>query len=367
MGRWGDDSDDEFGSPMSACAEGRSHQPLHRSARATLALLLLVAVGCGPLSDGRDAADSSRPAVAAARPGSGTTTSRPARTATTAPRPVALPPPEALAPLDTPALPGEGQWRPVGRGVDGRSVVYVTTLRPVGSSVPAGVAWMDTDLLRATLYSGSVSPGHGPWTYTAPVQPVASLGLVCAFNGGFKLRDAKGGYYAEGRLVAPLVAGAASLVIRADGSATVGAWGRDVSMTPGVVAVRQNLTLLVDGGRAVPGLSPTDTSVWGSTLGSVPRTSRSALGVTADGALIYVSGRSLTIVQLADLLVRAGAVRAMELDINPKWDTFTYYTPSPGSPASPASGTDLLPQMTGGTSRFFDPAWARDFITMSAR
>ncbi len=191
--------------------------------------------------------------------------------------------------------------------------------------------------------------------------------MVCAFNGGFKIRDARGGYYAEGRTVIPLVTGAASLVIRADGSATVGAWGRDVSMSPAVVAVRQNLALLVDGGRPVPGLSPTDTEAWGSTLGSVPQISRSALGITADGALVYVSGPSLNIVQLADLLVRVGAVRAMELDINPKWDTFTYYSPAPGTAASPASGTDLLPQMTGGTTRFFDPAWARDFVTMSAR
>ena len=233
--------------------------------------------------------------------------------------------------------------------------------------MPAGVAWMDTRLLRATLYSGSVSPGFGPWTYTAPVQPGDALGLVCAFNGGFKLRDSRGGYYTQGRAVAPLVVGAASLVIRADGSVTVGAWGRDVSMTPAVTSVRQNLTLLVDGGRPVSGLSPTDTSLWGSTLGSVPKVSRSALGVTADGALVYVSGPSLDVVQLADLLVRAGAVRAMELDINPKWDTFTYYSPAAGTAASPASGTDLLPHMVGGTTRFFDPAWSRDFVTMSSR
>jgi hypothetical protein len=269
--------------------------------------------------------------------------------------------------MSAPALSGEGRWRAVARTVDGRTAVYVTTLRPRGSSVPAGVAWMDTRLLRATLYSGSVSPGGGPWAYTAPVRPTAALSLVCAFNGGFKMRDARGGYYAEGRTVAPLVAGAASFVIRTDGSATVGAWERDVTMTRSVVSVRQNLTLLVDGGRPVSDLSPTDTSAWGSTLGSVAQISRSALGVTSDGALVYVSGPSLDVVQLADLMARAGAVRAMELDINPKWDTFTYYSPAPGTAASPATGTDLLPQMTGGTTRFFDPSWARDFITLSAR
>ncbi len=40
------------------------------------------------------------------------------------------------------------------------------------------------------------------------------------------------------------------------------------------------------------------------------------LGVTADGALVYVGGSGLSIVDLANLLARAGAVRAMEMDIN---------------------------------------------------
>jgi hypothetical protein len=38
--------------------------------------------------------------------------------------------------------------------------------------------------------------------------------------------------------------------------------------------------------------------------------------VTADGALLYTQGPALDPPQLAELLVRAGAVRGMELDIN---------------------------------------------------
>jgi hypothetical protein len=58
----------------------------------------------------------------------------------------------------------------------------------------------------------------------------------------------------------------------------------------------------------------------------------------------------------------------MELDINPNWDTFTFYTPpTPTGAAAPANGTDLLASMAGGPSRFFVPSWARDFITMSTR
>jgi hypothetical protein len=245
--------------------------------------------------------------------------------------------------------------------------VYETTLRPPGSFVAAGIAWMDTRLLSGALYSGSESPGHGPWRLTAPIEPAAAQSLVAAFNGGFKFPASNGGYYAEGRVAWPLVTGAASLVIYRNGNVAVGIWDRDVAMTPNVIAVRQNLTLLVDDGQPAPGLNPYDTSAWGSTLGSIPNPWRSGVGVTADGALVYVAGANLEITQLAALLVRAGAVRAMELDINPAWPTFATYDPAPGTPASPANGTDLVSGMEGQPDRFFDVWWARDFITMSAK
>jgi hypothetical protein len=227
---------------------------------------------------------------------------------------------------------------------------------------------MDPKLLRAALYSGSGSPGGGPWKLTAPISPAAARTLVAAFNGGFKFPASEGGYFSEGRLVYPLRAGGASLVIYRNGDATVGQWGRDVHMTGAVTAVRQNLTLLVDHGHAVPGLNPYDTSAWGSTLGGIPDVWRSGLGVRRDGSLVYVAGPSLEITQLAALLVRAGCVRAMTLDMNPDWTVFATYRPAtPGGQADPADGTDLLPGMVQQPYTFFEAWWGRDFITMSAR
>ena len=63
-------------------------------------------------------------------------------------------------------------------------------------------------------------------------------------------------------MVFPLRVGAASLVIYRNGTALVGEWGRDARMAPNVVAVRQNLNLLVDNGQAVPGLNPNDIWTW---------------------------------------------------------------------------------------------------------
>ena len=280
-----------------------------------------------------------------------------------------LPIPAPIQPLAQPPIAGEGQWRPTGRTVGGLPAVYETTLRPdaVHTSYVAGVAWMDTRLLHATLYSGSQIPGGGPYTHSAPVPGGAATSLVAAFNAGFLMSAANGGYFTDGKTVLPLRSGAASFVVYTDGTATVGRWGSDVTMGPTVVSVRQNLDLLVDQGAVVPGLDASDTTRWGATLGDAVYVWRSGLGVTADGALVYVAGPGLNITDLANLLVRAGSVRAMELDINTDWVNFASYQPArPNGAAAAANGTDLLPGMVGSTSRYFESWWARDFITMSA-
>jgi hypothetical protein len=284
--------------------------------------------------------------------------------------PAHLPPPASMTPVANPPQPGEGQWSAAGRTIHGIPAVYETTLRPdaIHTSQVVGVAWLDTKLLRATLYSGSIIPGGGPYTHTAPVQLGASTSLVAAFNAGFLMNDSQGGYYTDGKTQAPLRNGAASFVVYKNGDATVAQWGRDATMNPNVVSVRQNLDLLVDHGQPAPGLSAADTSKWGVTVGNAIYVWRSAVGVTANGALVYVGGPSLNITDLANLLVDAGAVRGMELDINQDWVNLATYAPTPATgAATPANGTNLVPGMTGGTSRYFESWWARDFIALSAR
>lgn len=302
------------------------------------------------------------PAGAIKRPG-------PATTAPLTSGPPHLPAPKPVRPFASPPIPGEGDWSPAGRTVGGIPALYETTLRPdaVHTSYVVGVAWMDTRLLRATLYSGSEIPGGGPYAHTAPVQPGAARTLVAAFNAGFLMSAANGGYFTDGRTIVPLRGGAASFVVYRNGSATVGAWGRDVRMTSNVVSVRQNLDLLVTGGRPVPGLHSTTTTQWGATLGNAVYVWRSGLGVTADGALVYVGGPGLNVTDLAAVLARAGCVRAMELDINTTWVNFTAYKPASATGlASGANGSELVPQMAGTPARYFQTWWARDFITMSA-
>jgi hypothetical protein len=346
----------------------------HPPARPWLLILLtlilgLAAGGCTVLANPRaSATGSGRGAGTPAVRTGGTATARPRTTSQRTWHGPGLAPPVALVPFGGAASPGKGSWHPVGRKVDGVPAVYEAELVPPGGTQPAALAWMDTPLLTARLYSGSESPGGTSWRYTAPVQPAQAATLVAAFNGGFKMADAHGGYYSEGKMADPLVRGAASLVIYSDGRVTVGAWGTDVGWSSPsgarAIAVRQNLVPLVAGGRPTAAAAG-NWHAWGNTCGtnscahSVPGVEdqwRSGVGITASGALVYALGPHLAPLQLAQLLARAGVVRGMQLDINPDWPVFATYGPD----------AKLLHTVQG-PQTFFDAQWARDFITMSAR
>jgi hypothetical protein len=265
---------------------------------------------------------------------------------------------------------GEGVWKPAGRlTANNIPAVYETFIRPdaIHTSYVVGVAWMDPKILSAQLYSGSDIPGGGPYPLSAPISSSASTSVVSVFNAGFRMQDANGGYYTNNKLVDPLRVGAASVVIYQNGTMSVGQWGRDFHMTSQVASVRQNLDLIVDGAKAVPGLSSQNTVKWGRTLGGTFNVWRSGLGVTADGALVYVGGPALSISDLADTLVRAGAVRGMELDINTDWVEYATLAGPLNQPVNGANATNLLPGMIGNPGHFFANWWTRDFFVMSMR
>ncbi|MGO9193067.1 MAG: phosphodiester glycosidase family protein [Streptosporangiaceae bacterium] len=249
---------------------------------------------------------------------------------------------------------------PIGRLVSGCSALYETHVGTVS------IVWLDPRLLSFTLYSRSLIPGGGPYLRTAPISEADALNLVAAFNSGFKDGDSHGGYFAEGRAEVPLVDGIASAVIYTDGTMRIGTWGSEVSMTPDVVSVRQNMTLLIDNGVINPATSSEPYSSWGITWPGGPTTNRSALGVTAQGAELFAGGAGLTVPQITQAIASAGAVRAMELDENDIYPNFSIFTPALGAPASARNGTEVVPGFSG-PKRYFTASWNRDFFAASAR
>ncbi len=275
--------------------------------------------------------------------------------------------PVDVVPIVSNPLLNEGVWQPLGQRVEGVPTMYISYFRPdkIHTSLVSAVVWMDQKLLSARLVPGVQDPGGQGWSWMGEVPRAARASLVAAFNSGFYIRDSQGGYYSEGRTVAPLRDGAASLVIYKNGVATVGAWGRDVSMSGDVQSVRQNLTMIVNNGKPVDGLTADTGNTWGATYGNTVLAWRSAVGVTRDGALLFGCGDGLSAVSLADIMVRAGAVRAMEMDINHVWVTFESFRPAPNSSYG-AAAKNILDGMWVHPERFLQID-ERDFVAMLLR
>jgi hypothetical protein len=279
-----------------------------------------------------------------------------------------LPPPTNRVPTPAPDVQNnEGVWQQTGRLVAGQPAIYTTYVRPdaVHTSYYTGLMWLDTKLLRATYVVGTEQPGGGPNPWNSQIPPDVQPNAIAAFNSGFKMDSANGGAYLDGQEIKPLVDGAASFVINTDGSASVGVWGRDFTMGPTIQAVRQNLVPIIDNGQLNPVMQENDTTAFGATLGNNVYVWRSGVGVTADGAIVYAGGPALSVLALARTLQAAGAVRAMELDINTDWvSAFTYVPSNPADPGSPTTGVKLLDGMTHSGSQYLQVN-SRDFFAFT--
>jgi hypothetical protein len=255
-----------------------------------------------------------------------------------------------VAPAGAAAGPGGSvAWQPTGRQVLGRPVLYT------GNVGGAFVAWMDPELVRPAVVPGTGDPLGSPWG--GQVDPSQRPFLVSSFNGGFKWGDFAGAVMSFGSQYRAPVDGQGSFIVYDDGSFTVGSWPRDVDASKLVVALRQNLGMLVDGGA--PTAAAASPGNWGASVSGVA-TMRGAVGVDANGGLVWAGGR-LSPQDLANALVAGGAVRGMQLDINPDWVGFNSYD----------VGADNIAHGNGlfgatGTDRYLHPD-GRDFIAIFVR
>ncbi|HEY5343351.1 MAG TPA: hypothetical protein VIJ66_06795 [Solirubrobacteraceae bacterium] len=228
----------------------------------------------------------------------------------------------------------------------------------------SGVALMrfDQRLVHLTLHAGSSDGGVNGWTYGDKISPREIHLLVAAFNGGFKLTYRDVGFSSGGHVAVPLSAGLASIVTYTDGTTNIGAWQAGV---PGankkVFSVLQNQRLLVDRGVAASSVSSCIIACWGETIGGQTAVARSGLGITANGQLVWAAGEQLLPAQLAAALIDAGAVRAIELDINPDWVAGYLYPHHPSGP----SPMPVVPGQLGLAGKLLEP-YSRDFLAIVA-
>jgi Phosphodiester glycosidase len=269
--------------------------------------------------------------------------------------------PTALRPIIRPTLPGEGIWRSTGRIVDRRPPILVTTFRSEVDypRIVAYVAWFDHTRTQLALYPGRYEPPNANPRGPMEVPQSQRWRLLATFNSGFLHRDSNGGFFVNHDSVEPLQQGQGTLVAYKDGRVDIFTWHGGPVPSSKVVVARQNLPLIVSDGKPNPLLS--DGSRWGSTLGNAIRVWRSGVGIDAHGNLIYAAAPDQTAASIADILIHAGAVRAIELDINTEWPSLITY-----GHGGVVNATKVVPNTQQPTSRYLVPD-DRDFFAVYRR
>jgi hypothetical protein len=237
--------------------------------------------------------------------------------------------PPPITPVFPHPLPGEGAWKPTGAPVDGGPPVLVTTFRPETDypELVAYVAWFDQTRTQIGYYPGRYEPPDAAVRGPMMVPDGQRWRLLATFNGGFTYTDGGNGSADNGRTNEPLTDGNATLIGYRDGRIAIVRWSGGPDVGPDVAWARQSLAPIVWNGQLNPQLNDNpDSPQWGYTLGGLTRVWRSGVGIDRRGNLIYAAADGQTVITLAKILQHAGAVRAMEFDINPEWHTLITYT-----------------------------------------
>ena len=268
--------------------------------------------------------------------------------------------PGRIVPLVHPALRGEGAWHAGSFAVGGTAPVLFTTFRPdpANPGMVAYVAWIDHTRTRLALYPGYANPPSAEPRGSGAVPQGQRWRLLATFNGGFKWNFGPAGFVINGHADEPLVRGLGTIVAHRSGRVDVVRWHGPATL-PSLVVARQNLPLLVDGGRANPNVG--DLGMWGLTLGGGAAVWRTSVGIDRHGNLLYAAADAQTPASLAALMIHVGAVRAIELDINPEWASFNGYAKRGGR-----DPIKLVPNPQESAYRWLSPD-SRDFFAVYTR
>ncbi|MSQ10311.1 MAG: hypothetical protein EXR52_04820 [Dehalococcoidia bacterium] len=291
-------------------------------------------------------------------------------------RPSPMPLPD-IQPLAVPLRDGEGAWRidDLPRTAADVMLMAKASVRPDRGRPYSVVQALLFDQRRINLHivGGTKHPGGDRGVVGPGIIHEADLpNLLAAWNGGFQgIHGLNSQYGADARGVLrhyrPLVNGFASVAVYQDGSIKLGEWGRDLSFSDDLVAVRQNNILLVDNCEVNP-RTKEGNHTWGYVKAGDTATFitwRSAIGVTANGDLIVAAGNDLSADTLARSLWALGACYAMQLDINRPYVLTTLYYDQPDGSLVTKKHMDQMPTDTGRfTSR---RPQERDFMYLTAR
>lgn len=261
----------------------------------------------------------------------------------------------------------EPQWKVLASSARG----VMTDFRNI---VVGGVVFRALRLrARTTLLRWHVGAGDPNAWRRAPQDAGPSIdwanegpaGVVAVFNGAFKQAARAGGASVDHVVLEPMVRGDMTLALSNEGHWEMGIWGQRGFPTPGfhVIALRQNLAPLVEKGRLTRAALSANWHAWGDPINENPLTARSGIGIDAQGNLIYVATMTGVLAPtLGRALIAAGALTAMQLDINPYW-------PILGAAAAPLHRPGNYVMTLPGAQHsplIYDTGWERDFFVALA-
>jgi hypothetical protein len=233
------------------------------------------------------------------------------------------------------AAPGDGVWVPVDvpEHEENPPLFYKTLVHPDPRRPWSELFIVAMDLRRVQLFAAAGT--LEPKTTLAEAHSVARTGLipeeqrdalVAAFNGGFKAEHGHYGMSVGG--VTLLAARGDSCTIAAyhDGALRIGTWRRLAGGVNDMTFWRQTPQCLVEGGRLHPGLADEANISWGAALSGDTVVRRSALGLSADGSVLYMGVSNATTARVIALgMQHAGAADVAQLDINWSYPRFVLF------------------------------------------
>lgn len=247
---------------------------------------------------------------------------------------------------------------PIADGIRRRTPIRPDPQRPYAE---VELIEIDPALLQIKMVPGTIEPRPTTGLIGSGVIPQADWpALVAGFNGGFAAMHGMYGMMVDRKVYLHPRDGIATLAVYEDGSLRMGTWGQDLVQTPDMVSFRQNCPPLIENGLITAETGKL--TLWGLSVANEVYLYRSGLGLTADGRLIYAAGKPLSAYTLARAMQAAGAVYAMQLDVDEFHVAFITYEWSAGK----LTGKKLRNDMRGFDGLFLRP-FQLDFFYLVRR
>jgi hypothetical protein len=274
------------------------------------------------------------------------------------------------------SAPGDGAWLPIvdAQHPEDRPRMFKTLLHPDERRSWSAVSVVAVDLRQVDLHlmagwdepKSGTREAHG-YERKAIIPIEDQSELLGAFNGGFRAEHGHYGMKIDGVLLVQPRRLACVLAAYPGGRVAIGDWDKLADGAADASWWRQTPACMLEQGVLHPGLRGERSTFWGATLDGETIIRRSAVGLSADGTVLYVGiGDSTSAKAIAVAMQHAGAVDVAQLDVNWAYPRFVLYRPrETGSRELVA--TALCPGFDLGEDEYVRQRADRDFFYLTRK